>query len=108
MYYIYKLTFLKTNKFYIGQTCDLDKRKKRHLDELRTNKHHSVYFQRAYNKYGGADSDFLFEVLFESENKKEIDKEAKQNMPDLNLICKCLNTHKSIRKIESSEINNFR
>lgn len=78
MYYIYKLTFLKTNKFYIGQTCDLDERKKRHLNELRTNKHHSIYFQRAYNKYGGADSDFLFEVLFESENKKEIDKEEER------------------------------
>ncbi|PHL10690.1 NUMOD3 domain-containing DNA-binding protein [Enterococcus faecium] len=78
MYYIYKITFLKTGKFYIGQTCNLNKRKKRHLEELRLNKHHSIYFQRAYNKYGGTNSDFLFEVLFESKNKKEIDKEEER------------------------------
>lgn len=78
MYYIYKLTFLKTGKFYIGQTCNLKKRKSRHLCELKKGNHHSIYFQRAYNKYNGTESDLVFEILFQHENQDIINQKEEE------------------------------
>ena len=51
MYSIYKIKNNINDKVYIGSTKDFEKRKSRHLNELKNNKHHSIYFQRFYNKY---------------------------------------------------------
>lgn len=45
---INKITF----DTYIGQTKNIKKRISRHFSDLKRNKHHSIYLQRAYNKYG--------------------------------------------------------
>lgn len=37
---------------YIGSTNNFKRRLMRHRTELRKNRHHSIYLQRAYNKYG--------------------------------------------------------
>lgn len=58
---IYKIQNLTTGKFYIGSTKNFRERKYRHFRHLSLNKHHSLYLQNSYNKYG-KDS-FVFEVL---------------------------------------------
>lgn len=62
-YYIYKITCTETNKVYIGQTKNKRKRIDEHKYDLRHNIHHSVYMQRAFNKYG--EKSFRFEVIEE-------------------------------------------
>lgn len=58
---IYKITNIKNNKFYIGSTNNLKRRKKEHFSLLKKNKNHCKILQRAYNKYG--EDAFIFEVL---------------------------------------------
>ena len=70
---IYKIVNLKNDFFYIGSTCDFHKRKLRHFNQLRKNKHHSIYLQRAFNKYG--ENNFKFEILEECENTFEREQE---------------------------------
>lgn len=50
--YIYKIINKENGKFYIGSTINLEKRKKRHFDDLHNKKHHCIFLQRAYDKYG--------------------------------------------------------
>lgn len=50
--YIYKIINEKNGKFYIGSTVNLDKRKKRHFNDLKNGKHHCLFLQRAFKKYG--------------------------------------------------------
>lgn len=49
------------NKVYIGSSAELSKRKENHIYSLRKGKHHSVYFQRAWNKYG--EESFEYKIL---------------------------------------------
>lgn len=56
---IYKLSFVGSEKFYIGSAVALNKRKANHLSDLRNKKHCNIILQRMYNKYG----DFVFNVL---------------------------------------------
>lgn len=50
--YIYKIVNKENGKFYIGSTINLEKRKKKHFDDLHNKKHHCIFLQRAYDKYG--------------------------------------------------------
>ena len=59
---IYKI-LLPGNRFYIGSAIDMDGRKYRHLNDLKTGKHHNSHMQRIYNKYGA--SVFEFTVVEE-------------------------------------------
>lgn len=67
-YVIYKITCLKNNKVYIGQTCRYKDRKINHLYQLRHNIHDNHYLQEDYNRFG--ESVFVFEVIKECENKE--------------------------------------
>ena len=49
---IYKIINLKTGKFYLGSSVNIAKRFAQHLCDLRGNRHHSIYLQRAFNKHG--------------------------------------------------------
>lgn len=49
IYYIY---CVENEKFYIGQSVDIEKRLKAHFRMLKRNNHHNKYLQNAYNKYG--------------------------------------------------------
>lgn len=55
--YIIKNTI--TNKFYIGSSSNIKKRFKVHKRMLKTNIHHSIHLQRAFNKYGEKNFDFI-------------------------------------------------
>jgi group I intron endonuclease len=58
---IYKIINKINNKFYIGSSYDIKMRIRKHFEKLKRNKHHSVYFQNAYNKYGK--ENFYYEIL---------------------------------------------
>jgi group I intron endonuclease len=58
---IYQIRNTENNKKYIGQTKDLEKRKKQHLYNLEHNKHSNIHLQNAFNIYG--ENSFIFEIL---------------------------------------------
>lgn len=69
--YIYKIINKKNGKFYVGSTINIDKRKKRHFSDLEKNKHHCLFLQRAYKKYGKESFSFSFKVI-DINNEKEL------------------------------------
>jgi group I intron endonuclease len=58
---IYQIINIENNHSYIGSAKKLLLRFWMHKDELKKEKHHSVYLQRAWNKYGS--EKFEFKVL---------------------------------------------
>lgn len=58
---IYKILNNVNGKFYIGSAKSLTGRWRLHKSQLKNNKHHSIYLQRSFNKYGY--SSFSFETL---------------------------------------------
>lgn len=69
---IYKITNLKNNKVYIGQSERLNEREREHLYRLERNEHNNEYLQKSYNKYGK--DNFIFEVVEETNdlNNREL------------------------------------
>lgn len=55
---IYYVRNTKTDQMYVGSSVDIDSRIKRHILALTKGQHHSVYLQRAWDKYGQASFDF--------------------------------------------------
>lgn len=72
---IYQIKCKKNGKVYIGQTIDLNRRLNDHLRSLRLGIHHNHYLQRAFNKHG--ESNFEFLVLQECPIE-ELDKAEKE------------------------------
>lgn len=70
MQYLYEIKNIINNKRYIGRTCNPDIRKKRHFRELEKNKHHCIFLQRAFNKYGK--ENFIFNIIDTRNTLKEI------------------------------------
>jgi len=63
---IYKIVNKINNNLYIGSSKRLKRRWYIHKGQLRKNKHHSIYLQRAWNKYG--EQAFEFIIIEETEN----------------------------------------
>lgn len=55
---IYKIKSISTNRVYIGSAVNITRRWNRHKRDLSKNKHHSIFLQRHYNKYGIEDLEF--------------------------------------------------
>lgn len=70
---IYQILNLENNHSYIGSTCNLDRRKRRHFTELNCNIHHSIYLQRAYIKY--SKDKFEFKVLEYCDKEQLLERE---------------------------------
>lgn len=68
-FYIYAIVQTSTNKQYIGSTTNLSKRLERHFSTLKTNTHHNLHLQRAYNKHG--EEDFQTIILEEGAGEEE-------------------------------------
>lgn len=66
---IYKITNLINNKVYIGQSCNINDRKRVHFYTLDKNVHSNELLQKSYNKYGK--NNFIFEKIEETENLNE-------------------------------------
>lgn len=84
-------------KIYIGSTTDFTKRKSKHFNSLRKNKHENEYLQRAFNKYKEENFSFIIlehvilEKLIERElywinQKDSLNREKGYNLaiPDIN------------------------
>jgi len=63
---IYKIINLVNGKFYLGSSNNCHQRWMEHLSDLRRNCHHSIHFQRAWNKYG--EENFIHEIIEAVEN----------------------------------------
>ena len=50
--YVYRITNIQTQKNYVGITEDFERRRRRHIKELRNNTHHSPKLQNAWNYWG--------------------------------------------------------
>ena len=48
----YKIINKKTQKYYYGSSKNIYVRIIQHKSQLKNNKHHCVYLQNSYNKYG--------------------------------------------------------
>ena len=66
---IYKITCTGNNKVYIGSSKDICSRWSHHLSDLRLGKHHSIYLQRCYNKYG--EKSITFSILHRMDEYNE-------------------------------------
>lgn len=55
---IYKITNTINGHCYIGSAININRRWRLHKSSLSLDKHHSVYLQRAWNKYGADSFDF--------------------------------------------------
>lgn len=64
---IYCIKNLSTNKVYIGQALDINKRWKEHKRGLANNRHFNSHLQRAWNKYG--ENNFEFSILEECDKR---------------------------------------
>lgn len=58
--YIYKITNKKTHQNYIGQTIDINRRKRTHFNRLRKGIHDNPKIQASWNKYGEDSFDFEY------------------------------------------------
>lgn len=69
---IYQIRNIVNNKIYVGSSSIFEKRKTRHIYELRNGNHHSSKLQRSFNKYG--EESFIFEILetLNSNSKDEL------------------------------------
>lgn len=56
---IYAFKNKNTGKFYVGASKQIEIRKIQHLNLLRVGKHHSIKFQRSYNKHGEHSFEFI-------------------------------------------------
>lgn len=79
---IYKIENILDNACYIGSSNNYARRKRRHFDDLKSNQHHSIILQRAYNKYG-ADAFRIFELEAFAFISKEKTLEREQHYLDL-------------------------
>jgi group I intron endonuclease len=69
---IYKIINIENAKFYIGSSIIYSARRRKHLRDLRANKHHCPHLQAAWNKYG--ESSFVFRVVEVVDNKDDLPK----------------------------------
>jgi group I intron endonuclease len=62
---LYAIVHVPTNKAYVGSSNNIKRRLKEHLGGLRHNKHHCIYLQNAWNKYGADQFTIKVPALFD-------------------------------------------
>jgi len=83
---VYRITNLDNSNFYIGSTLNLNSRIKRHLRELKQNKHHNFILQGDYNLVDKFN--YKLDILDKSVKFKEIEQRYLDKCIDKN---KCYN-----------------
>ena len=68
---IYMIKNNINNKVYIGQSSDIKKRWKKHIEDLNNKNHHNYHLQSAWDKYGSSNFEF---IILEICDKSELDK----------------------------------
>lgn len=69
--YIYQIINKVNGLRYIGKTIDINKRRQKHFQQLKDNKHINKKLQAAWNKYGQDNFDFIYET-FNIETNEEL------------------------------------
>lgn len=90
---IYKIENLVNGHIYIGSAKDYYNRMRLHRHYLRKGKHHSVYLQRAFNKYG--EEYLLFSILEFCDNESVLIEREQYHIDSLTPqynICKKANS----------------
>lgn len=67
---VYKIIFKLTGDLYIGSSKNIRKRQIRHFSNLRCGKHHNIFLQRVWNKYG--EENFDFEIIENLEHESDL------------------------------------
>lgn len=108
---IYRIRNKINGHCYIGSAVVIKKRFNTHKHSLRNKKHHSIYLQRAWDKYG--ETNFSFEILENVEKQFLIEKEQyylNELNPEYN-ICKiagsCLGVKFSKDSNIKKSVNNY-
>ena len=78
---LYEIRCKEDGRFYIGASINSYKRKLEHFNDLRKNKHHNVFLQRAFNKYGEAS--FTYTVLEEFKEEELMWKREEEILEEL-------------------------
>ena len=68
---IYKIVNTKNGKLYIGSSKNIMRRWSVHKSALKNNHHHSIYLQRAWNKYGKVN--FIHDVIKEMPHALDVE-----------------------------------
>lgn len=79
---IYKIVNKINGKYYLGGTVNFHVRRLQHFNQLRLGEHHSIYLQRAFDKYG--EENFEFIIVEKCNNIKKREQEL-LNCLDRNL-----------------------
>ncbi len=94
---IYKIVNKTNGKYYIGSSNNIHKRWEYHKQDLTKRKHHSPYLQRAWNKYGKDNFDFIIVLPNVSEN--DLLNEEQKYLDNVNKL-ECYNTSMIAGKVE--------
>lgn len=71
---IYVIKCLKNNRVYIGQTKNYEKRKREHMNALKSNRHVNGYLQKDYNKYNA--NNFTYSII---EQVSDVDADVRED-----------------------------
>lgn len=77
---IYKIENIINGRLYIGSSIDINKRIKRHKNDLIKNKHINVYLQRDFNKYGMDCYNFECVEICDINNIRDIEQKYLDNI----------------------------
>ena len=66
---IYKIINTVNGKYYVGSSNHVHRRKRRHHGDLRLGLHYNEHLQRAWNKYGESNFDFVLVESITNENR---------------------------------------
>lgn len=56
---VYAIEHIASGRFYVGNSVDMEARWSVHRSKLRRGKHHCIHLQRAWDKYGSEQFEFL-------------------------------------------------
>lgn len=76
---IYAINCRENNKMYLGSSVNISSRFRRHKADLKNSRHHNIYLQRAWDKYGK--EGFTFEII------EEVPKEDLLEVEQMYLDC---------------------
>lgn len=101
---IYEIKNIKNGHRYVGSAVDIAARWRLHRHHLNNNKHHSIYLQRAWNKYGEVLFSFhILQIAIEKDERIEIEQKLIDELkPEYNL-CKIAGTRLGTKWTEESK-----
>ena len=78
---VYKIECIADGRFYIGASINAHKRHLEHFNDLRKRKHHNIFLQRAFDKYG--EDSFTYKVLEEFQEEELMWKREEELLEEL-------------------------